>query len=500
LKIGVFGTGYVGLVAGVCFADSGNTVISVDIDERKVQALQQGIVPIYEPGVEELLKSALKAKRIEFTTDPKVAVDQADVLFIAVGTPENEDGSADLSRVLDVARTIAQRMNERSGKNEKNEKKVVVIKSTVPVGTADRVADVIRGITEVPCEVVSNPEFLKEGASVQDFLKPDRVVIGCKTDRARKVMSELYGPFVRSGKPILFMSNRAAELSKYAANAFLATKISFINELALLADEVGADIEDVKKGFTSDARINPAFFYPGVGYGGSCFPKDVKALAKMGDECGVGMSVVKATEQANDNQKLILVRKIKKHFGDLKGKTLALWGLSFKPRTDDVREAPSFALIERLLSEGVGVRAYDPAALSNARANFRQRVSWAETAYDALAGADGLVVVTEWNEFRTPDFERVRGLLRNPVIFDGRNVFDPTLIRKLGFEYYCVGREVVGRVEAVEQVMMERRGLQQVQVCEVNVNESALQKPELLVSTSATEGELNGRVKGELVQ
>lgn len=428
----MFGTGYVGLVAGVCFADAGNDVICVDIDAKKIQLLQDGAVPIYEPGVDELLKSSLKAGRIQFTTDKKKAVQESPVIFIAVGTPENEDGSADLTHVLDVARFIGQNMTEG---------KTIVIKSTVPVGTAEKVSAQVKAQTKLPFDIVSNPEFLKEGASVQDFMKPDRVVIGCTSAASREVMENLYSPFLKNGKPILFMSNKAAELSKYAANSFLATKVSFINELALLADAVGADIDEVKKGFTTDSRINPAFFYPGAGYGGSCFPKDVKALIKTGEEYGVSMDVVKATDLANDHQKTVLVKKIKKHYPRLSGITLSLWGLSFKPRTDDVREAPAFSLIDVLLKEGVKIKAYDPAAMPNSKKRFGDKVEWCKDSYQALENSDGLVIITEWNEFRSPNFDKIKKALKQHVIFDGRNVFDPPHIRQMGFAYYCIGRE-----------------------------------------------------------
>jgi UDPglucose 6-dehydrogenase len=428
----VFGTGYVGLVAGVCFADAGNHVIGVDIDQRKIHQLQDGQVPIYEPGLDELLKETLRAKRIEFTTDQSKAIKESQIIFIAVGTPENEEGAADLSQVLGVAKTIGTQMLDE---------KTIVLKSTVPVGTAEKVRELVAGLTKIPFDVVSNPEFLKEGASIGDFLRPDRVIIGCSSERAREQMGRIYAPFVKNGNPILYMTNKAAELSKYAANAFLATKISFINELALLTDAVGADIEEVKKGFTSDSRINPAFFYPGVGYGGSCFPKDVKALVKTAEEFGVAMEVVKATDRANENQKTVILKKVRSHYRKLSGLTLAVWGLSFKPRTDDVREAPSFVIIEELLKEGVKVRAYDPVALEKAKNHFGNRVEWVNESYDALKNSDGLIIPTEWNEFRSPDFEQMKSLMKQKVIFDGRNIFEPAQIRELGFAYYCIGRE-----------------------------------------------------------
>lgn len=432
MKLSVFGTGYVGLVAGVCFADAGNDVTCVDIDEGKIRRLQDGRVPIYEPGLDELLKSSIQAGRITFTTDKKKAIEASQVIFIAVGTPENEDGSADLTHVLGVAKEIATHM-----KNEK----IIVLKSTVPVGTAEKVTQAVKSITKIPFDIVSNPEFLKEGASIEDFLKPDRVVIGHSTEKAKEVMTELYAPFVKNDKPILFMKNKAAELCKYAANAFLATKISFINELALLCDSVGADIEEVKKGFTTDSRINPAFFYPGVGYGGSCFPKDVKALIKSGEENGVTMDVVKATDLANDNQKTVLFKKIQKHFKNLNGVTLGIWGLAFKPRTDDVREAPAFEIIDALLKEGAKLKAYDPAAIENTKKRFGDKIQYCKSSYEAIEGADALVLITEWNEFRSPEFEKIKSLLKQQIVFDGRNVFDTASMKEMGFTYYCIGRE-----------------------------------------------------------
>jgi UDPglucose 6-dehydrogenase len=434
MKLAVIGTGYVGLVAGVCFADAGNQVIGVDIDENKIAKLKDGISPLYEPGLDELLRSTLKMKRIEFTTDLSNAVKQSEIIFIAVGTPEGEDGSADLSHVLNCSRQIAESLNSE---------KVIVIKSTVPVGTAEKVIKHMKQFTSVAFHLVSNPEFLKEGASLDDFLRPDRVVIGCDSDKARKAMEQLYSPFVKNRNPILFMKNKAAELSKYAANSFLATKISFINELALLADAVGADIDEIKKGFTTDSRINPAFFYPGVGYGGSCFPKDVKALIKTGQEYGVAMDVIQATDRVNEKQKSVIVNKIKSEYKNLSGLTLSLWGLAFKPRTDDVREAPSFAIIDALLAEGVKLKAYDPVALENTRKHFGAKLEWAKDSYEALKDSDGLVIITEWNEFRSPDWDKIKALLRKKVIFDGRNIYDPIAIRAMGFNYYCIGREAI---------------------------------------------------------
>jgi UDPglucose 6-dehydrogenase len=432
MKLAVIGTGYVGLVAGVCFADSGNHVIGVDIDESKIAKLKDGISPLYEPGLDDLLKATLKTKRIEFTTNLKDSVKVSDVIFIAVGTPEGEDGSADLTHVLKCAEQIAQAMESE---------KVIVLKSTVPVGTAEKVAAFMNDHTKYPFHLVSNPEFLKEGASIEDFLRPDRVVIGCNSDKAKSTMLELYAPFVKNGHPILFMKNKSAELCKYAANSFLATKISFINELALLSDAVGADIDDVKKGFTTDARINPAFFYPGVGYGGSCFPKDVKALIKTGQQHGVAMDVVAATDKVNEKQKSVVVDKMVMEYKNLSGLTLTLWGLAFKPRTDDVRDAPSFAIIDALLKAQVKVNAYDPVALENTKKYYGSRVNWFTDSYEAVKHSDGLVLVTEWNEFRSPDWQALSKLMNRKVIFDGRNIYDPKIVREHGFKYYCIGRE-----------------------------------------------------------
>jgi UDPglucose 6-dehydrogenase len=432
MKISVFGTGYVGLVAAVCFADAGNHVVGVDIDESKIARLRDGQVPIYEPGLDEILKSAIKHKRIEFTTDAIKAIRETEVIFVAVGTPEGEDGSADLRHVLTVCELIAKNMNEE---------KTIVLKSTVPVGTAEKVSTLMKDKTTLTFHIVSNPEFLKEGASIEDFLRPDRVIVGCTSEKARAQMTELYAPFVKNGHPVIFMKNKAAELTKYAANAFLATKISFINEMAALADAVGADIEEVKKGFTSDSRINPAFFYPGVGYGGSCFPKDVKALVKTGREFGVAMDVVSATDKVNENQRRFLTKKVRSHYKNLKGLTLSVWGLSFKPRTDDIREAPAFSIIEELLGEGVTIKAYDPVAMENTKKKFGSQVELYPESMQTLKDSDGLLLLTEWNEFRSPDFKEIKKTLKQPVIFDGRNVYEPAALRKLGFTYYCIGRD-----------------------------------------------------------
>lgn len=434
MEISVVGTGYVGLVAGVCFADAGHSVICVDKDEKKITLLKEGRIPIHEPGLEELAHQA--RARLQFTTDINFAVQHSKVIFIAVGTPETDDGSADLGPTMQVVSTIAKAANE---------KKFVVLKSTVPVGTAKKVKEYFKENCLHPIDVISNPEFLKEGAAIEDFLRPDRVVIGCDSTEAETIMRELYDPFLKNGNPIFFMDNASAEMTKYAANAFLSVKISFINELALLADRLGADINQVRKGFTSDRRINPAFFHPGVGFGGSCFPKDVKALVHTGRSVGVAMDVVNAADIVNDRQKLILFDRMSEHFGDLRGKTIAVWGLAFKPRTDDVREAPALYLIEKLVEAGAKVRAYDPIASENAKAACRVQFECVPSAEAAIDGADALMIVTEWNEFRGADLAMIKSKLRNPVIFDGRNVFDPEKVTRAGFTYYCIGRQSIAR-------------------------------------------------------
>jgi len=431
MKISVIGSGYVGLVAGTCFADSGNDVVCVDSDRAKIEALLAGQIPIYEPGLEELVKRNVKEKRLSFTTELKTAVAASDVVFIAVGTPPGETGEADLKHVLAAAREIGQALTHYT---------VIVDKSTVPVGTADRVRDEIAQQTTVEFDVVSNPEFLKEGAAIDDFFKPDRVVIGTDSDRARKIMGELYAPFVRTENPILFMDARSAELTKYAANAMLATRISFMNDIAQLCERVGADVDHVRKGMGADRRIGYPFLFPGVGYGGSCFPKDVKALIATAREFGLEYEMLRAVERTNERQKKSLVQKAVKHFGDLNGKVFAVWGLAFKPRTDDMREAPAIEIIEGLTGKGAKVQASDPVAGDVAGRVFGERIRFCSNMYDALEGADALCVVTEWNEFRHPDFDRMKRLMRSPVVFDGRNVFDPAAMRVRGFVYYGVGR------------------------------------------------------------
>ncbi|MGE0445623.1 MAG: UDP-glucose/GDP-mannose dehydrogenase family protein [Vicinamibacterales bacterium] len=432
MKIAVIGTGYVGLVAGACFAETGNDVICVDKDHDKVATLNAGRMPIYEPGLEELVRRNTQERRLTFTTDLPRAVRESDIVFIAVGTPQGEDGSADLQHVLAVARDIAAAMDGY---------KVIVDKSTVPVGTSRKVRDAVRAGTAHDFAVVSNPEFLKQGAAVDDFMKPDRVVIGSDDARATAMMEELYAPFIRTGAPIMTMDPESAELSKYAANAMLATRISFMNEVANLCELVGADVDQVRKAIGSDRRIGTSFLFPGVGYGGSCFPKDVKAMVKFAADRDYRFRILHAVEEVNAAQKVRLFEKVRAHFsGSLKGKTAAVWGLAFKPKTDDMREAPAIPLIEALLEAGMCVQAYDPEATRVARGVFGERVRFADGGYDALKDADALLIVTEWNEFRRPDFERMRSLMRQPVVFDGRNLFTPDQMQQRGFTYYSIGR------------------------------------------------------------
>jgi UDPglucose 6-dehydrogenase len=434
MKIAVVGTGYVGLVAGACFAENGNEVVCVDKDAAKVKALQRGKIPIYEPGLEEVVRRNRTEKRLSFTTALDKAVKHSQIIFIAVGTPTGEDGSADLQHVLAVARDTAKAMNGY---------KVIVNKSTVPVGTAAKVREVVRRETTHPFSVVSNPEFLKQGAAIEDFMKPDRVVIGAEDPRGADLMKELYAPFTRTGAPIMLMDCASAELCKYAANAMLATRISFMNEVANVCESVGADVDQVRRAVAADRRIGPSFLFPGVGYGGSCFPKDVKAMLRFAAAEQYDFQILQSVEAVNDAQKLRLLRKLERHFGSggLKGKRIAIWGLAFKPRTDDMREAPAVPLIQGLLAAGATVHAYDPEALKVARGIFGSKVTYAENGYAALTGADALVIVTEWNEFREPDFAKIRKLLRNPVIFDGRNIYTPEQMRAHGFTYYSIGRK-----------------------------------------------------------
>jgi len=431
LKIAVIGTGYVGLVAGACFAEGGNDVVCVDNNDAKVRMLRRGKVPIYEPGLEELVHRNTHEGRLAFTTALPRAVRESSIIFIAVGTPEGEDGSADLTHVLAVARDIAKAMNGY---------KVIVDKSTVPVGTAGKLREVVRRETTHPFSVVSNPEFLKQGAAIDDFMKPDRVVIGAEDPRATELMLELYAPFTRTGAPIMVMDCASAELSKYAANAMLATRISFMNEVANVCERVGADVDHVRKAIGSDRRIGTSFLFPGVGYGGSCFPKDVKAMIRFAADTDYDFKTLEAVEAVNARQKTVLFTKMRAHFGHLKGKTIAVWGLAFKPRTDDMREAPAIPLIEALLAAGATVQAFDPEAMKAARGLFGSRVTFGANNYDALKGADALAIVTEWNEFRRPDFDRMRTLMRTPVVFDGRNLFTPEQMQQHGFTYYSIGR------------------------------------------------------------
>ena len=438
MKISIFGSGYVGLVTGACLADAGNQVVCVDIDARKVEMLRRGEIPIHEPGLEAMVKRNLDAGRLSFTTSAEQAVEHGLFQLIAVGTPPDEDGSADLRYVLAVARTIGEHMSEY---------KVIITKSTVPVGTADKVRATVaeslaRRNAKIEYDTVSNPEFLKEGAAIADFVKPDRVVVGTDSARAAELMRSLYDPFTRNRDRMIVMDIRSAELTKYAANAMLATKISFMNELANLAEHFDADIEQVRIGIGSDPRIGYAFIYPGVGYGGSCFPKDVQALAQSAKEVGYDADMLAAVEAVNSRQKRVLFDKIQAHFGDLKDKTIAIWGLAFKPNTDDMREAPSRVLIEALWSAGAKVRAYDPAAMAEARRIYGERadLTLCKTSPEALRGADALAIVTEWQEFRSPDFADIHATLKSPVIFDGRNLYDPAHMVRAGFSYYAIGR------------------------------------------------------------
>jgi UDPglucose 6-dehydrogenase len=432
MNISVVGTGYVGLVVGACLAETGNDVVCADVDPAKIEGLKRNQLPIYEPGLEPLVERNQQQNRLSFTTDVPTAIASAKVIFIAVGTPPDEDGSADLRHVLAVADQIGRHMTREL---------VIVTKSTVPVGTAAKVAEAVGRHAKYPFHLCSNPEFLKEGAAVDDFLKPDRVVLGVETDFARSAMAELYAPFVRTGKPIIFMDIASAEMTKYAANAMLATRISFMNEIARLCEVVGADVDHVRRGIGSDERIGPSFLFPGPGYGGSCFPKDVKALIKTARGVKVPLAVLEAVEEANDRQKHILFQKLSKALGgSVTGATVAVWGLAFKPQTDDMREAPALTLIEELLAANVTVRAHDPVAEHEARRRLGDRVGFADSNYDAVAGADALVIVTDWNEYRHPDFNRVKQALRRPVLIDGRNLYDPAKMRSLGFIYDSIGR------------------------------------------------------------
>ncbi len=435
MKLCVIGTGYVGLVAGTCFAESGNEVVCVDIDERKIADLRSGKVPIYEPGLEELIRRNTADRRLLFTTDLAAAVKEGVVCFIAVGTPSDIDGSADVRMVLQAAAEIARAMPGY---------RILVLKSTVPVGTADQVRETMAANTTHPFDVVSNPEFLKEGAAVEDFMKPDRVVIGGNSERALSLIKELYAPFVRTENPILVMDNRSAEMTKYAANAFLATRISFINQVANLCEKVGADVAEVRRGIGFDRRIGHYFLFPGVGYGGSCFPKDVRAVIHTAEEGGMDFSLLREVEAVNERQKRLLVEKVHARFGaNLDGRKFAVWGLAFKPRTDDMREAPALVIVEALLKAGAEIAVHDPEALGRAQELFGERISYHRVNYDALSGADALLIVTEWNEFRRPDFSRMRTTMKTPIIFDGRNLYEPAVMQQEGFLYYPIGRTPV---------------------------------------------------------
>ncbi|MFQ5689333.1 MAG: UDP-glucose dehydrogenase family protein [Gemmatimonadota bacterium] len=436
MQITVIGTGYVGLVVGACLAETGNHVTCADVDAEKIRRLNDGEVPIYEPGLDRLIERNLEQGRLRFTTDPSSRLAESEVVFVAVGTPSGDDGSANLDYVLAAARTIGEHLRPNA---------VVVMKSTVPVGTSRAVRDAIAAVTDTPFHLCSNPEFLKEGAAVDDFMYPDRVVCGVESDVARDTLEELYEPFVRSGNPLLFMDIASAEMTKYAANAMLATRISFMNQIAELCEQTGADVSQVRRGVGSDRRIGQAFLYAGIGYGGSCFPKDVQALVQTGDDLGVDLTLLRAVHQVNERQKRVLLTKIRRRFGeDLSGLRFGVWGLSFKPETDDMRAAPSLVVIEGLLAGGAAVCAHDPIAIKAARQfHFGDRVEYAEDAYAACRGADALVLLTEWLQYRRPDWGAVKEALRQPIVFDGRNLFEPLRMRARGFSYYPIGREQV---------------------------------------------------------
>lgn len=435
MKIAVVGSGYVGLVTGTCFAETGNTVTCIDIDQRKVDILNNGKIPIYEPGLDLLFNRNTKQGRLKFTTDLEKGIEGAQVIFLALPTPSGENGSADLKYILRVADDLGSILKEYV---------VIVDKSTVPVGTAEKVTKVIKKNAKVDFDVVSNPEFLREGVAVEDFMKPERVVIGTQSERAMEIMNQLYEPLVRQGNPILFMDEKSAELTKYAANAFLATKITFMNEIANLCERLGADVDMVRKGIGTDSRIGKRFLFSGIGYGGSCFPKDVKALEKSANDVNYDFGILKAVMSINESQKIKLIPKLKEYFGgSLEGKTIALWGLAFKPNTDDIRDAPSLANIDELLSEGAKVKAFDPEAISNVKELLGDKIAYAGNEYDVLEGADALLIVTEWPVFRAPDFVKVKSLLKNNVIFDGRNLYKVSDMKKHGFEYFSIGREEV---------------------------------------------------------
>lgn len=432
MQICVIGTGYVGLVAGTCLAEMGNDVICVDNDVNKLSLIEKGIVPIYEPGLEELIKANVAENRLKFSADLKSSVEKSLVCFIAVGTPQSEDGSADLQYVMNVAESIGKSMNGY---------KVIVDKSTVPVGTAEKVTEVIKKHTKHEFDVVSNPEFLKQGAAVEDFLKPDRVVIGSNSQKATEIMQDLYSPFLRTGNPVIIMDVKSAEMTKYAANSFLAVKISYANEIANICEKVGADAEMVRIGMCSDKRIGSQFLFPGLGYGGSCFPKDVKALLKTAKDNDCGYKLLQSADDVNKDQRKVFINKILKRFGDdLSAKTFAVWGLAFKPKTNDMRMAPAITIIDALLERGAKIKAYDPKAFEHAKTIWADKITYAKNAYEALEDADAMLLLTEWNEFRRPDFDKIKALLNTPIIFDGRNQYDPKRMEQRGFEYACVGK------------------------------------------------------------
>lgn len=438
MNIAVIGTGYVGLVTGTCFAETGNDVICVDINEQKVKNLRAGVIPIFEPGLDLLFERNTKEGRLKFTTNLAEAVEKAQIIFLALPTPPGEDGSADLSYILGVARDLGNLITDY---------KVIVDKSTVPVGTSEKVTEIMaEKLSKKLFDVVSNPEFLREGVAVEDFMKPDRVVVGTRSERAKKLMKQLYEPFVRQGNPIYFMDERSAELTKYAANSYLAMRISFMNEIANLCEKTGANVDQVRIGMGSDSRIGKRFLFPGIGYGGSCFPKDVQALAKTASDFSYDFKILKSVMKVNGIQKGVLTKKIKKYFkNELAGKTIAVWGLAFKPNTDDIREAPALIIIDELLELGVKVRAFDPEAMDNVRAIYGNKISFCENMYETLDGADCLAIMTEWSEFRNPDFDRIGSSLREKVIFDGRNVYDLDTMKDLGFAYFSIGRPKVKR-------------------------------------------------------
>lgn len=435
MKIAVVGTGYVGLVTGTCFSETGNHVTCVDIDVKKVEKLKNGVIPIYEPGLDVLFERNIKQGRLKFTTDLKEGIEDAKIIFLALPTPPGEDGSADLQYVLKVAKDLGPLLKSYT---------VIIDKSTVPVGTADRVREAIAANCKVEFDVVSNPEFLREGVAVEDFMKPDRVVIGSSSEKANKLMETLYTPLVRQGNPIIFMDEKSAELTKYAANSFLATKITFMNEIANLCELLGADVDAVRRGIGTDTRIGKRFLFAGIGYGGSCFPKDVQALAKSSKDAKYDFKILNSVMEVNELQKIKLIPKIKDYFkGDLKGKTIAVWGLAFKPYTDDIREAPALANIEELLAAGAKIKAYDPEAMENVKKVIGDKIEYCQNEYDCVKDADALLIVTEWPVFRTPDFDKLNANLKNKVIFDGRNLYDPTTIEDLGFTYLSIGRKEI---------------------------------------------------------